>query len=234
MLTGLNQIKNKVNETQNFSNENRIRRLVIQDGETAILRFLTDGDGVVLAYLHELEEMSVKGKKYVRKYCTKDTLGTCEYCTGGDKPKGFMYLWAYVYSILHAKQNPALDVDENAKRWQPLKVGSQTFYKEEVDAPLIFMTKVGRKNVYRNMITNYWSEYNNTLCDRDYKWSRVGAGLDTTYALTPKDPTKMSKEVAAIDVSSLIPLPDYITGKAFNNPVAVQAEGDVPSKDEPF
>jgi hypothetical protein len=217
MYTGLDEIRDKVADTESMYEGTRIKKLMINDGETAILRFITDGADVILAHMHEMEEVGPKGKRFVKRYCTKEDTGVCEHCSGGDKPKGFLYLWSFVYSIIHARQNPQLDINQNAPRWQPIKIGSQTFYKEEVNYPMVFATKVGKKSMYRNAITGFWQEYG-TLGDRDYKWSRNGAGLDTIYTLQPKDPTKKSKEVAEFTLETLPSITDYIVG----NPTSME------------
>jgi len=241
MFTGLDEIRDKVADTESMFEGTRIKKLMINDGETAILRFITDGADVILAHMHELEEVSPKGKRYVKRYCTKEDTGVCEHCSSGDKPKGFLYLWSFVYAIIHARQNPALEVSQNAPRWQPLKIGSQTFYKEEVNYPMVFATKVGKKSMYRNAITGFWQEYG-SLCDRDYKWARNGAGLDTIYTLTPKDPTKKSKEVAEFTLETLPSITDYIVGnptsmESVSEPkeeAKVSSKGNGSSKDDPF
>lgn len=211
MYEGLKKIKEKVDETAAMSMTDRIRTLKIIDGEIALLRFLTDGDGVIMAYIHELEEMGPQGKRWPKRYCTKEDTGICEFCEQ-NKPKRTIFLWAYVYSIMHTKQNPALELDQNAQRWQPVKSGGMTYYKEEVNKPMIFKTKVGQKNKYQNLITQLWQEYG-TLCDRDYKWSRSGSSLDTDYTLIAKDPSKISKEVKE-ELENLPKLSDYVRGTA--------------------
>ena len=95
--------------------------------------------------------------------------------------------------------------------------------------------------MYRNAITGFWQEYG-TLGDRDYKWSRNGAGLDTIYTLTPKDPTKKSKEVAEFTLETLPSITDYIVGnptsmEAISEPkeeVKASVKGNGSSKDDPF
>jgi hypothetical protein len=214
MLKGLEEILKKTEETaQMMDSGDRIRKLYIQDKEVALLRFISDADEVFRAPMHRVKMVAPSGKEYNKwVYCTQATTGACPHCSGGDKPKNMLYLWSWVYAIMHIGQNPRLEESSDAPRWQPVKQGTQTFYKEEVNGPMVFSISVGRGGSYVNKLVNFSKEYG-SLCDRDYKLSRTGKSLDTIYELLPKDPSKKSKEVAAVTLETLPSLQDYIMGK---------------------
>jgi hypothetical protein len=228
MLKGLEDILEKTQETVSLSEGERIRRLTLLDGESALIRFISDGDDVVKAYMHNIEKDTPYGRKFVWAYCTKNDNDSCPHCST-NRAKGMLYLWVYVYSIMHRKQNPALDEDDSADRWQPVKVGNITYYKEEVNYPRIFSLSVGRANAYQSKLVGFWQE-NGTLTDRDYKFSRTGQKLDTIYDLIPKDKSKKSKEVAQYTLEDLPSVSDYVTGKNYSmNPTG---ESEAEEKEE--
>lgn len=231
MLKGLEEIIERTEEIDAIQNGNRIRKLYLRDRESAVLRFISEKDDVILAYMHRMKQESAGGKSKTRwYYCVKGDGQECPHCVDGNKPKGMLYMWTWVYYVLHTRQNPALEQDSDAPRWQPTKVGTQTFYKEDINAPLVFSIGIGKSGVYKNKIISLQQEYG-SLGDRDYKLVRTGAELDTVYELIPKDPSKKSKEVVVTTIESLPPLVDYITGKNF---VMSTEAADESSEDEPF
>ncbi len=223
MLKGLKELKEKTEQAKQYASEDRIRLLFLGDGEHARVRFLTDTDDIIEAGMHELEETTPRGKRYVKRYCSREDTGSCQYCSDGGIPKKTLFLWAYVYEIMHKQQNPALDLDANAQRWPQVKSpGGGVYYKEEVNGVRVFRTKRGKSNSIQDAFINYADEYG-TWCDRDYKWSRNGKGMDTTYSLAPKDPAKMPKDIKEIQ-KSLPNLSDYVTGKIFSFNPEVEEE----------
>lgn len=209
----------------------------IRDGEYVILRFLTDTDNVITAPFHSIISVSNFGGKQTERrklvYCTQADLGTCPYCAQGQVPSKIISLWAYVYSIYHKQQNFRLESNPEAARWPMVKVAGSNYYKEDVNAVRWFRTGRGGKGSTESMFINFGREYG-TLCDRDYKWSRTGAGkTDTSYSLIPKDPSEKSPAVieAAKDLPSLI---DVVVGKTRTwgaKPVAA-AESEEPVEEE--
>ena len=215
MIKGLEEILEKTQENSNLADGERIRRLTLRDGESALIRFISDGNEVVKAYMHNIEKDTPRGRRFVWQYCTKNESAVCATCSSGSIPKGMLYLWAFVYTILHKTQNPRLEEDADAERWAVTKVGNNTFYKEEPNKPMIFSLSVGRANIYQNKLIGFWQE-NGTLTDRDYKFTRSGAKLDTIYDLIPKDKAKKSKEVAAFSLDNLPAVSDFVTGKNYS------------------
>lgn len=196
MLKGIDRFRKAVDEAEKAQSDtsNRIKYLYLGDKDIATLRFLTDGDDLVSAFIHEVEELTQTGKKFHRKYCTVEDTGSCQYCDAGVKKGLVVFMWAWVYSVVHPVQNPKLEKDMNATRWTIVKVKGATMYKEDINALRVFAAKPGKDRAIHKSIDNYFTEYK-TLCDRDYKWERSGASLNTSYSLMPKDPSKLSKEI---------------------------------------
>ena len=210
MERGLPEIIKKAEEASKVSYTNRINFLYLGDHEVAELRFLTDADGLIKAKIHTLQEMTPKGMKYTKKYCTMDDLGTCSECAKGIAAKSFIYLWAYIFKVYHAAQNPKLDQYADAKKWSPVKLNDgKTYYVEEVNGPMVFRISIGQKQVYQNTLAGFARDYG-TLIDRNYRISRTGKSLDTIYGITP---LKESPMVDAIKDLYLPDLGDVIIGK---------------------
>lgn len=79
------------------------------------------------------------------------------------------------------------------------------------------VVKQGMRNFW-NSLVGYESEYG-TVCDRDYKITRQGGGMDTTYRIVPKSPD------ADFSLESLQARYGYGTGK--------NADGEVLGPDHP-
>jgi len=229
MLEGVNKIKQRTQEIESLSGQNRINILGIADGESALLRFMTDTDGIIKDKLHNVQVATPKGTSWRKIRCTKEDTGICEHCTAGNTPSYVLYLWSYVYYKLHPNQNSKLNEDPAADKWSPLKVGTSTYYKEEINQPMVFRSKLGGKDKAIEKAFFEFSDEYGTWCDRDYKWSRKGKELDTTYLLTPKDPSKTAKEIEEVK-KSLPALADYVVGKirSFDLP----SEEEVPQEEE--
>ena len=217
MLKGLKSIKEKSDQTQQIAFKDRIRNLYLKDGEYAVIRFLTDTDSIIEAKIHEITKTTENGPRYEKHYCTKEDIGQCQDCQEGNIPANMMFFWTYVSHIMHKTQNPRLERDENAPRWQQKKVGSTVYYEEDVAGPMILRCKRGKDGYLRKKFLNI-DEENGTWCDRDYKWSRSGGGINTVYDLLGKDPSKLAKEIKAVK-DELPELASVVSGKitSFNS-----------------
>lgn len=231
MLKGVETIKQRTQEVEELASQSRIMVLGIQDGESATLRFLTDTDGIIKDKLHNVQVTNPKGTSWRKIRCTKEDTGICEHCTAGKTPSYVLYLWAYVYYKLHPNQNPKLNDDANAQKWAPTKVGTSTYYKEELNQPMIFRSTLGGKDKAIEKAFFEFSDEYGTWCDRDYKWSRKGKELDTTYLLTPKDPSKMSKEIEEVK-EGLPALSDYVLGKVRSFDSQAETEEEAVEEEE--
>jgi hypothetical protein len=225
MEKGLAEVIKKSDERAAAFGKDRINFLFLGDREIAELRFITDAEGLIKAKIHTLEEMSPKGKKFRKKYCTMDDIGTCVNCSAGAPLKSFIYLWAYILNIYHTTQNPKA-AEADSVKWTPIKLkDGKTYYVEAVNGPLVFRISMGHKGAYQNMIVGFARDYG-TLCDRNYRISRTGKELDTVYQLTP---LKESPAPEAIKELKLPDLGDVITGKvkSFN-------QEDAPAEELPI
>ena len=211
MLKGLTKIKEQSEELAKISTENRIRQLFLRDGEFTTFRFLTEPEELIEEKVHSLQEQTPYGLKWRKYTCTFETIGMCKHCSAGNVPDKTIFLWAYIRDIMHISQNNRLETDSNAERWQQTSVGGSIYFKQEVNAPMIFATKYGKDHIYKQNLIDFAEEYG-VFTDRDYKYSRAGVLLKTLYTLRPKDPTKISKELVALK-SSLPKLADYVSGK---------------------
>jgi hypothetical protein len=212
MQRGLKDIVEQAEkDAQNFS-KNRINYVGLRDKELVELRFLTDSEGLIKAKIHTVQETTPKGPRYRKKYCTMQDIGSCVYCSKGDSIKSNIYLWAWVYTVYHAQQNSRLETNPNADKWQAVKLNDgKTYYKETVNGPMVFKISVGQKGVYQNTIVGFARDYG-TLIDRNYRVSRTGSNLDTTYNLVPLKEGPMPDELAEC-MRTLPDLGDVITGK---------------------
>lgn len=196
VIKGLKEIQERSAETENLFNENKTKHLFLEDGDVAIIRFISD-EQMIQTKIHEYEEMAPTGKKYRKTYCVDNLMGVhCKWCAAGNVPKNIYVFLAYVYHIIHKRQNPRLDLDLDAPKWEPIKQGNQVFYREDVGDVRVVRIKWGKDSVMKNTIMQFINEYG-SLCDRDYKYSRIGSSIKTTYSLIPKDPSKISSEVKA-------------------------------------
>ena len=210
MLKGIAKIKKETEEAAANASKNRIRWLGIRSGEGALIRFLTEPDEVISAEFHTIKEMTPRGDRYTKKYCSQDE--TCKYCAEGLTTGEMLFLWTYCYYILHKQQNLRLDNDSNAEKWTRVKIGEQIFFKEDIMTFRVFRTGPGKGYVYKNTLIKYADEYG-TYLDRDYKWTREGAEKDTTaYALIPKDPKPITSELKNL-IKTLPDLAKVVSGE---------------------
>jgi hypothetical protein len=212
MEKGLKEIQEQAEKDAIEFSKNRINFVSLGDREVAELRFLTDSEDLIKAKIHTITEMTPKGKRFRKKYCTMQDLGSCTYCSQGDGLKSLIYLWSWVFMIYHTQQNPKLAQYQDAVKWTPVKLGDgKTYYKETINGPMVFRISVGQKGAYQNMIIGFARDYG-TLTDRNYRFSRTGKELDTTYNITPLKESPMPEE--AVEAMKALPdLGDVITGK---------------------
>ena len=193
-IKGLKEIQERGEELSSFNNENKPRYLYLKDGDVALIRFIDD-ENMIQTKVHEYEEMTPEGKRYRQTYCVHDLDGSpCKWCAAGNIPKNLYVFVTYVYNILHKTQNPLLSTNPNAVSWTPVQQGKQFLYQEDVNAIRVLKLKFGQAAVNRTKVQNLINEYN-TLTDRDYKFSRTGSSLKTSYDLIPKDSSPTPDEV---------------------------------------
>lgn len=207
MQKGLTDIIKHAEENTKVAYANRINFLYLGDHEIAELRFLTDAEDLIKAKVHTLQEMTPKGLKYTKRYCTMDDLGSCSECSKGITVKSFIYLWAYVFKVYHTVQNPKLEQYQDAKKWTPEKLrDGKTYFIEEINGPMVFRISVGAKQVYQNTLAGFARDYG-TLIDRNYRVSRTGKSLDTVYSINPLKESTMpdgAKDLVLPDLGEVV------------------------------
>ncbi len=209
MIIGLSEIKKKSDEIRELASKDRIRYIMIGDKEVALFRFLTEPDSVISARFHNVKEITPRGEKYSKKYCSQTS--DCRYCAQGLTSSEMIFLWTYCYHILHMAQNPGLGNNPEAVSWERVTYLGKPYYQEFVKGLRIFRTGPGKDNKYKDALVGFATEYG-TFADRDYKWERSGTEKATTYTLIPKDPSSMSEEVKKI-ISTLPNLEKVVSGK---------------------
>jgi hypothetical protein len=223
-IKGLKKIQEKSAENEYLSDQNRVKLLFIGDGDAAIIRFIND-DEMIQTKIHEYEEIQPSGKKYKKAYCSENLTGApCKWCAAGNVGKSVYVFLSYVYYILHKNQNPELNKNADAAKWEAATINNQVFYKEDVGEIRLLRMKFGKDGYLKNKVLNFVNEYG-TLCDRDYRFSRTGSDKRTLYDFTPKDPSKASKEVVKAAKEAL-PIEELILGKRNEAAVADENESE--------
>jgi hypothetical protein len=193
VIRGLKAIQEKTAEVANLAGSGT-RYLYIGEGDSALIRFIDDNE-MIQTKMHEYEDVQPTGKKYKKAYCIENLTGTpCKWCAVANLPKNVYVFLVYVYNVIHKNQNPELNTNPDAKRWDAVKQGTATFYKEDINEIRMLRIKFGKDSYLKNAVLQFVGEYG-TLCDRDYKFVRNGGGKNTNYSFIPKDPSKTPAEV---------------------------------------
>lgn len=212
MLKGIENIENETREAASIASGDWIRSLRIKDGDTALIRFVTDKDELIRARFHDVKRMTPKGEFALPVYCTMEDTGLCPNCISGLVPYSTINLWVHVYYILHKTQNPNIQTGSNEGIWSQIKSGKNVMYKEEVNKFMHFRTKYGYQGRYRQMFLDFIKEYD-TLCDRDYTWSRTGGtAKNTNYTLMAKKESELDDSIKDA-INDLPDLGDVVCGK---------------------
>lgn len=206
---GLRDIQTKAEEAAKISSSGGkwIPFLRLREGEFAEVRVWTPIDEIIQLRQHKIKMQSPKTGLDIwrRKICTKvpGTDNECAYCNSGSKATRAIFMWAYVFDIYHTSQNKKLNSDPDAEKWESKKVGGETFYVQNFNAPMILMLPPGQKGALRSQLIEYDTEYG-SIDDRNYRIKRSGNGLQTTYTVIPKKPTDLEQEV----MDKMLDLPD--------------------------
>lgn len=160
-------------------------------GESKFLK-LSDGESVTIRFLQELEP-SAKGYKeeygialgyyehmnpdtYDSFVCTKEELGRCAGCERVPVNKKWRARGRLLFNVL-VRNNDGADVVK------------------------IFGTSLSAKGLAPTLV-EFSNDYG-TLTDRDYKLTRRGESINTTYTLLPREVSPLSKEDKAAEISTL-------------------------------
>lgn len=192
---------------------------LLEDGESCRIRFITEGDQIVSDYFHRV----MKGKQFKGFTICKQSLDEdCEDCDDGDQAQLQFLAWVWEYDHFHT---------EDGQNRTKIKIGSRTFYKEEVNEVKLMRYAAA----HLGSIKSKW-ERNQTITDRDFEWIRSGPKGDNrpSYTLEGDDPTKLSKAVkeAAADIEDL---ETFAKATAKSTPKTVNVkEVEEDDEDSPF
>jgi hypothetical protein len=230
VMKGVGAMAKRSEEAQKAAQKERILYVKIEDGESAMLRFVTESDEIISADFHSYKEMTPDGERTRTKYCPRDR--ACQKCAEGNATKELIFIWAWVYYILHLAQNPALDKNPAAIKWERVMVGTKGYYKEIINEFRVFRTGIGKDNKYRSALISFAQDYG-TFLDRDYRFTRTGKELKTNYELVPQNPKPMDEKIKGA-ISYLPPLEKIVTGEVYNWPKEETAESeDLPVEPPP-
>lgn len=230
VVKGVGAIAKKSEEAQKARQEERIQYVALQDGESAMLRFATESDEIISADFHTYKEITPNGERTRTKYCTRDR--DCQKCAEGNATKELIFIWAWVFYILHVAQNPALDKDPAADKWERITVNGKGVYKEIVEEFRVFRTGIGKDNKYRGALISFAQDYG-TFLDRDYRYTRTGKELKTTYDIVPQNPKPMDAKIKNA-IATLPALEKIVTGEVYNWPKEEEtAEAEEPAAQKP-
>lgn len=177
-----------------------------EDGDVARLRFLEEpGEGLFSGMFHR---PYVKNRVQDPVVCVEQDddypsvegmTEECPLCKAGDDPSQKIFVWVYVYYILHRYQNPALDKNSDAQKWTPVSVGKgdnkKTLFKQDVNKVKILLGGPRLKEVLDDAVEAA-AEANESVLASDYKYVRHGVPKDseTRYVFVPIPKSKALKE----------------------------------------
>jgi hypothetical protein len=180
---------------------NFIRGLKIkEDGESARIWFLTEGDDVFFESFHWCDNADA-GEKL--QLCAKSLGQTCANCelseekgSGVGAARTEFFLW--VYELEHYYIEKPKKVDS-----MKVRIGSLVLYKVDVNAPMLMRYSVA----HRATIKNRW-ERHGTLTDRPFFWIRSGEKASTRYELEADDKERMPKDLK--ELMNTLPDPEDV------------------------
>jgi hypothetical protein len=166
---------------------------ILKEGESKIVRFLTDADDLVAVKFHEfIQDKNGKfqnfvyapdyhggGEDWVAKYGGKTTDYTTKELVDS-KPRE--------RTVGIAVEREEYPVDENGRRVLKTQDKLVTFEGKDGSSHTArnFLV-IKQYNKFWTTLSGYFHEFG-TICDRDYKITRNGTGLDIVYSIIPKSP----------------------------------------------
>lgn len=172
------------------------------DGESKIIRFLTDADDIVTANFHEfLITTDADGKERFHTFVDPTSLpgapGEDWVSKYGGKSRSFKtkqlepsFAKARTVGIAVEREEVVSEVGGKKKITTRDKIDKITVEKDGVSTEYpvrtFYIIKFPWKALWAQMKA-YYEEYG-TVCDRDYKISRTGTQLNTVYNAVPKSP----------------------------------------------
>lgn len=180
-MAGINQIQNE--RAQRPVNSGPSNNLFLKNGDIAFLHFIgtgNDDDPYIEVFLaHELPprgEQQWPTPTYCPVLSQHDESYPCPNCGGGYKTKERMRMWFYVYTILHKTLR-------EGEQLQAVNFGGQTYYKRDVNRPLVWDNSAWRESILDEVIFQYSTLGN--LRNTQFTLRATGEGKDRRYKLTP-------------------------------------------------
>lgn len=195
-----------------FTAFQRTQFFSLGDGESSILRFITDANpvevdgklvgGWITVQQHQMiptkgAPADYKGDKWPEKMgatCRNDkafraTYGDCYICahlvdgTKIKKPSGRSWAWACLREEVR-ENGKLMGYKDKTREVSRKKEGSEE--QETVIEKDVVVVNLGWKNFF-SIVEGYEGHYG-TVLDRDFVIKRKGDGMDTTYSVIPLDP----------------------------------------------
>jgi len=208
--------KEDIEKRRNSGGGNFKLKLYLDDGESAVVRFLEEGDDVTTYWAHPID----MGKRYPTLVpCRDQDMETgerigedCPGCDGTFGKEGMKRRFRIVFNVIW-RNGPLYDKDEATGK---IDFDTPSRYEDH-----ICLAEWGSE--FADDLGIAEEDYNG-LKSRDFKIRRRGAKLDTKYSITPADidggATPLSKadkilEEEKYDLNEVIAAPAYdIWGKA--------------------
>lgn len=172
-----------IRESLERGNRGESKFLKMEDGESLTIRFMQELDetgsqyaenrGVAYGYYEHIDPDDFS-KSFV---CTQESEGKCTGCERVTVNRRWRSRGRLVANVL-----------VRGKRGEPDKVK-------------VFSTSISSKGLTPALV-EYADEYG-SLCDRDYKITRRGSGIETTYTLLPREVALLTKEDESVELITL-------------------------------
>lgn len=182
---GLESVAESAERGGNFSGSGPRRYFKWATNEEKTLRFLTDGDDIVMANVHEYVQCHDGSRKSF--VCRQEYDAECELCNSPDEKTQKRREIAYGVAIWR----------------EPAKKDGQPYFKTKTEE--VEVEEDGKKikkvvpwvgivqQAPRNFWSWFWAVYQSkgTLRDREYTVRRVGTGKETDYQGIPEDKSEL-------------------------------------------
>lgn len=229
--TGADRVREALAEQAARAASGRKWLMLREDGESALIRFLSDLDDArspgglaVHAKFHVQRTQAPGGGIRMSDpiMCAEDE--SCNLCTSEGEPSRLMLLaWVWVYYIDHA-ENRQQTGRFGGDPWQPVNApDGRTFYREMIEAPRV--VKATSRLIHQ--ITTVFG-HEGSLLTKDYTLTRAGAkgSTETTYVLYPTKEAKFERDLTKCNLVSLV---DFAEGRATLGGEEVQTHATAPA-----
>ena len=202
MRTGISAVENSLKGGGGSSGTGPMGRylsyLIIGDGESKVIRFLTDMDDLAVAQFYEFvkdkngkfqnfvhapsfyaDDPTWQGEDWVRKFGGKTTDYTTKELVDPTPRERVVGI---------AVEREEVPTEVNGRRvfnTRDMLTQIEGRDGKMYDARTFFIVKQAK--AFWNTVVGYYHEFG-TICDRDYKVTRTGTGRDVVYSVIPKNP----------------------------------------------